>query len=197
MPLSSQPSSRSHLTLALLSRNLWTLTDNICSFRGISLQRSSHCTPCPSSSLEWERSCQSNETGWMNGGPLATWPPLVHSILTASIQGQQGPSSHAGTEEGWESDTPGLQPTSVAEVCSARSQNSPCCIGHWRSKGEDRVPSGNSVREPRLSTKQTQGLNFSTINMFWAPAASHHLGVYQKCRISAPAPNLMSQNLYW
>lgn len=60
-------------------------------------------------------------------------------------------------------------------------------------------PPGNSVREPRLSRERTNDLRPTPQSSALGCAAQHqyHLGRWQKCRFSDPAPNsdLVSQNL--
>lgn len=69
---------------------------------------------------------------------------------------------------------PCLWLTSVAEVCSAQFTELTLMCWALEAKGEDRVPSENSVREPRLSTEQTGSeLQYSKQVLGWAPAASH------------------------
>ena len=92
----------------------------------IAAQQSLHSLPLllqpgpPLWPFEWERSCQSNGTGWINEGPLATWSPHVHPTPSASIQGQQSPSSSGGREEGHASDNPKFAADLCVEGCTAQ-----------------------------------------------------------------------------
>lgn len=159
---SSQPATISYPShqLACLAP-LDSLTDNICSFPEISLEHSSHHTPCPFSSrpalrpFEGARSCENSGTGWINESPRAAWPPPAHPIPTASIQGWQCPGSDAGREGGCGSHIPKPVPTSVAQGRLTQfTELSLLCVLEAKRRRESLV-SRNSVREPRLCVEHT------------------------------------------